>query len=280
MCKRCPFTSSATDSFIIIIYASGLLNYGCCFGVLLTPGKLLITPNHAYIGPNKIDLSSDAVYVHPSAKQCNYSYTHPSEKQCNYTVSLSTISGVLPVDKGGTGVTTLDDLKDLLGLSGMISSGVNLNSLALGDTFNYISYRWMVCHRTSTALYAITDEIISLSRFGYNTSYISSDVRDDCREMAGFIPSADANKILVDSSTHDDMIFIPSYNQMNGGFAYFDSDEDRIAYYNGEAEEYWTSTTSTSSTSSRVYLVGHAGDLISSEPKYEYGVRPCIAFKI
>lgn len=246
----------------------------------LTPGKLLITPNHAYIGPNKIDLSSDAVYVHPSAKQCDYIYTHPSEKQCNYTVSLNTISGVLPVDKGGTGVTTLDDLKDLLGLSGMISSGVNLNSLALGDTFNYISYRWMVCHRTSKALYAITDEIISLSDFGYNTSYDSSHVRDNCREMAGFIPSADANKILVNNSTYNDMIFLPSYDQMNGGFAYFDSDEDRIAYYNGKATHYWTTTVRTSSTSSRVYVVDTVGSFDTRSPDIEYGVRPCIAFKI
>lgn len=50
MCKRCPFTSSATDSFIIIIYASGLLNYGCCFGVLLGDGKILVTPGRVFYG--------------------------------------------------------------------------------------------------------------------------------------------------------------------------------------------------------------------------------------
>lgn len=49
MCKRCPFTSSATDSFIIIIYASGLLNYGCCFGVLLGDGKILVTPGRVFM---------------------------------------------------------------------------------------------------------------------------------------------------------------------------------------------------------------------------------------
>lgn len=88
MCKRCPFTSSATDSFIIIIYASGLLNYGCCFGVLLGPGKLLVTPNKVYAGSNKVDLTSGPAYVHPAEKQCNYNYSHPLEKQCDYSVNV------------------------------------------------------------------------------------------------------------------------------------------------------------------------------------------------
>ena len=95
MCKRCPFTSSATDSFIIIIYASDLLNYGCCFGVLLGPGKILVTPNKVYAGSNKLDLISGPEYVHPTEKQCNYNYTHPLEKQCNYSVNVvnSLVSG-------------------------------------------------------------------------------------------------------------------------------------------------------------------------------------------
>ena len=58
-----------------------------CF-LILNNGKLVITPNHAYIGPNKIDLTSDTKYVHPSSKQCNYSYTHPATKQCNYSVPI------------------------------------------------------------------------------------------------------------------------------------------------------------------------------------------------
>lgn len=56
--------------------------------MILNNGKLVITPNHAYIGPNKIDLTSDTKYVHPSSKQCNYSYTHPNTKQCNYSVPI------------------------------------------------------------------------------------------------------------------------------------------------------------------------------------------------
>lgn len=61
---------------------------------ILSSGKLVITPNHAYIGPNRIDLTkdTDTVYIHPTSKQCNYSYSHPSSKQCSGG-DCSTLSG-------------------------------------------------------------------------------------------------------------------------------------------------------------------------------------------
>ena len=54
----------------------------------LTDGKVILTPNHAYVkyGSGIRDLTQDTntVYTHPSYKVCNYSYTHPAEKQCNF----------------------------------------------------------------------------------------------------------------------------------------------------------------------------------------------------
>lgn len=43
--------------------------------ILLTNGKLVVTPNHCYMGANKIDLTKDTntVYTHPSSIQCNAS---------------------------------------------------------------------------------------------------------------------------------------------------------------------------------------------------------------
>ena len=60
----------------------------------LKAGKMLITPNHVYSGPNRIDLTKDTVYTHPAAKQCNYSYTHPTSKQCTWTPDLSQATGI------------------------------------------------------------------------------------------------------------------------------------------------------------------------------------------
>ena len=61
-----------------------------CFFLILNNGKLLVTPNKVYAGPNRIDLTQDTKYVHPTAKQCNYVYTHPSTKQCNYSYTHPT----------------------------------------------------------------------------------------------------------------------------------------------------------------------------------------------
>lgn len=40
--------------------------------MFLAAGKNVVTPNHAYIGPNKIDLAKDTntVYTHPTDKVC------------------------------------------------------------------------------------------------------------------------------------------------------------------------------------------------------------------
>lgn len=52
---------------------------------------MIITPNHAYIGPSKIDLTVDTKYTHPTAKQCNYTYSHPSTIQCNASTEINSL---------------------------------------------------------------------------------------------------------------------------------------------------------------------------------------------
>ena len=80
---------------------------------ILSNGKLLITPNHAYIGPNKIDLTADTKYVHPTTKQCNYSYTHPSKIQCSAASEISSLKSSVSSGKAqiasaitGKGIST------------------------------------------------------------------------------------------------------------------------------------------------------------------------------
>lgn len=40
--------------------------------IVLTEGKILVCNNKVYAGRNKIDLTKDTVYVHPSTKQCDF----------------------------------------------------------------------------------------------------------------------------------------------------------------------------------------------------------------
>ena len=83
---------------------------------ILNTGKILVTPNHCYIGPNKIDLTADTKYVHPTTKQCNYSYTHPSKIQCSAASEISSLKSSVSSGKAqiasaitGKGVTTAAD---------------------------------------------------------------------------------------------------------------------------------------------------------------------------
>ena len=39
--------------------------------LILGNGKLMITPNHVYAGSNKMDLTKDTIYNHPTSKQCS-----------------------------------------------------------------------------------------------------------------------------------------------------------------------------------------------------------------
>ena len=40
--------------------------------IVLTDGKIVVCNNKVYAGRNKIDLTKDTVYVHPSSKQCDF----------------------------------------------------------------------------------------------------------------------------------------------------------------------------------------------------------------
>ena len=71
--------------FFIILHSNknerrGIPSPFLLFKLTLSNGKLLITPNHAYIGPNKIDLAkdTDTVYVHPTTNNATIlTPTHP-----------------------------------------------------------------------------------------------------------------------------------------------------------------------------------------------------------
>ena len=40
--------------------------------IVLKAGKIIVCNNKVYAGRNRIDLTKDTVYVHPSSKQCDY----------------------------------------------------------------------------------------------------------------------------------------------------------------------------------------------------------------
>ena len=226
----------------------------------LNNGKLVITPNHAYIGPSKIDLTADTKYVHPTAKQCNYSID---------TSSFATKAEIDELEK-----------KIAIGNAGF-------SSPVLGARVRIGGFDYMIVHFNSNIVYVITEDIIQLTRFGSSPTYSGSMIANLCSTWYSTnVPAAlKSAGIFVNVTTEGvgSPCFIPTYNQCNGGFSYFNSDSRRCAQVasgggtsRNYATDYWW--TSTADSSNRVWLVGHDGGISSTANlNTAYGFRPCLA---
>ena len=80
-------------------------------------------------------------------------------------------------------------------------------------------------------------------------------------------------KYILNFGFYGSKVGVPSVNQLQNGWAYFSSNQRRIAYYRGEAKKWWTSTTS---YLGRYYFVDEQGntDYYYSSPTRDCGIRP------
>lgn len=228
----------------------------------LNNGKLVITPNHAYIGPSKIDLTADTKYVHPTAKQCNYSVD---------TSSFATKAEIEALEQ-----------KIAIGTLG-------LTTPVLGARIRIGGFDYMIVHFDSSIVYVITEDIIQLTRFGSTETYARSNIANLCTTWYNTnVPAALKSAGMFTSVSTEGVsspCFIPTYNQCNGGFSYFDSDSGRcaqVASSGGTSGSYGTYSwwTSTASSSGNVWRVNEDGSLGSYNfPDTINGFRPCLAIK-
>lgn len=149
----------------------------------------------------------------------------------------------------------------------------------LGQTIFLFGYNWLVCHDDGTNKYLITNDV--LKNVQWNTTdtttggYAASQIKKECDIISANI-NANWYTQLVD--TGNGKVFIPTYNQMNGGFSWFDSNAKRIAYLNGVAPYYWTATPA---QSDRIWVVTNDGGFNYgyNPPTSNNGFRPCICVK-
>lgn len=209
-----------------------------------------------------------------------------------------------PVNKGGTGRTTLtsgyflrgngtgavtlssvDEVKEILGIGGgssYVGMTYNLTNIeTLGSLVMWGSMIWRVVHKSGTTYYLIKEWIDTLCQFdsGGSTTYSGSDIAIYAKQFENCIPP-DSLELAINTTVNgvSQKIQIPSYEQMNGGFSYFNSNSRRIAYSGSEPYYYWTSSPS---SSSRVWLVHSDGGLYSSRgPTSSYGFRPFVALRL
>lgn len=156
---------------------------------------------------------------------------------------------------------------------------------ALGKTFSFVGYTWLVAHKETGVAYCVTNNILKNVQWAYNnktTGYFGSNIQIECQKMAISTGIQYADYVL---DVGAGKVFIPSYDQMLGeqyGFSWFNSNSRRIAKLNGSATYYWTSSGLQDDRYSYVWCVGSGGDVDYDNGGYasdSYGFRPCIAIK-
>ena len=227
----------------------------------LTHGQISVANNYAFA---KLGNGSVA----------NMIYTHPTTKQCNYSVDTSAFATK----------TELENLEKKISLG-----SVGFSSPALGARIRIGGFDYVIVHIDTSIVYAIIEICPSLTQFSSgSTTYAGSTIANLCTawynnnvptelKSAGIFVSVTVNGVTAPC-------FIPSYDQMNGGFSYFTSNSPRIAsvYINGGSGNYngyfyWTST---AHSSGFVWYVYTDGCLINGGyPAYSFGFRPALAIR-
>ena len=209
---------------------------------------------------------------------------------------------VKPIEKGGTGASTgsgamynlitgcnlLDQAADddyLIALDASeqtckkilvsdlvkhIGGGSNPNwpdksQLTLGNTITWAGQEWIVSHVTSAEVYLTLKGLSSRSTWNNLQSACSDYANRFTEEQRACLKSVTAG------NTHG-IVFVATYDQMNGGFSYFNSNSRRnIGSY------YWTSTEHYTYPYN-AYIVGLNGgiDFFGEDKSAPNGFRPSV----
>lgn len=146
----------------------------------------------------------------------------------------------------------------------------------VGSTISFKGKNWIVAHKSGNNIYVSDSVIESLTAFGNNIVYAGSTLASVASTFQNSLGLTSVEQNLIPNTTVNGVtakVFVASYEQMNGGWSYFNSNQRRICNYNGNAQWYWTSSPFGSSV---VLLVSTGGSLGNSYPGNTYGFRPSV----
>lgn len=172
---------------------------------------------------------------------------------------------VLDVSEQTCKKIAVSDLVDFVG-GGSNPNWPNKNDLTLGNTITWAGKQWIVAHTTSTEVYLTLAELSGRSTW-YSlqitcTSWDSSNLNDDQRACLKSVTAGNTSG----------KVFVATYDQMAGGFSYFNSDGQRSV-----GSTYWTSTENPLDSSDNAWLVGPDGYLDFGY--YFYGKSDSLGFR-
>ena len=183
----------------------------------------------------------------------------------NNELNIGTINGL-------TVENILDKMVEKgIGISGGGSSGGDLPfdpaSISVGKIIPLFGgTEWRAVHKTSQYLYLATTHILGFSVFGENNTYAQSQLKQYARQFTDIFTDYEKRHLIANPNTGD-LVSPMSYEQINGGFSYFNSNSKRVC----ESQPYWTH----SPFGSGVWRVNADGNLHSdANPSTSRGFRP------
>ena len=254
---------------ISIGYATSGSTVGGTYSIWLTIPTVATTTTFTAV---KDGVSVDSKYISSiGAAKITLPEDNPEgEWSITGTVGGKTVSKTVTI-KSGTVDYFVDFRNDFIPLVG---------DLAVGNLVTFDNKEWRVVHQEGTHWYLGLAEMTETTSFGSNNTYKGSTLANKCVSWQSSNLSATAleycNDVTVNNVTNK--VFIPSYEQVNGGFSYYNSNTNRICNLNGSAMYWWTSSPSSSSLVCSVGSDGAIGS--SSVPSYSAGFRPHIVINI
>lgn len=191
----------------------------------------------------------------------------------------------MPLSRGGTGVTSINALKNVLGVpggGGPVGISYHLQNVTVGKLVWFNCSNWRCVHISGDTYYLCLNEIEHLTYFGSKHVYAGSKLASLCVDYQNNMYE-DSLAICVNTTVNGvtNKVFVCSYEQADGGFSYFNSNANRIAYMHGDTTEWWTSTPTTSPGSTWIWTVGSGGYFNSGRsPSERYGFRPFVAVRL
>lgn len=152
----------------------------------------------------------------------------------------------------------------------------NKNDLKVGNFINIYDSGmgpFVVSHMTSTEAY-LTEAMVYTET---NASFTS--LQAQCEGGNAWMWNYISYLKEVEAGTTSGKVFVAAYDQMNGGFDFFNSDEMRVAYDEfGDVTTYWTSTKSSYGSNAR--YVSEDGSLVNGPQSGSHGVRMTVCFDL
>lgn len=163
---------------------------------------------------------------------------------------------------------------------GLSGSGAVEGKLLLGETIAFDGMYWIVCHvdYIQKVAYLACTVIVQNTTFGSGNMYSYSQLKNVAKAFENNMSSAALARmqnVTVNGVT--DKVFVASYEQMIGGFSYFNSNSRRICIYNGSPKWYWTSSPR---SNNNVWSVSTSGNLDYYGPGDPIGFRPFVCLSL